>query len=312
MNDLIHVCCCTDHNYLPFAGTMILSVCENSNKTDKIVFHVVIGNDISEKDKKDLENVITQYDGFSIKFYLFQEKKEVIDKLPVKVPGTPQHITIASYYRLFLSKILPESVTKVLYLDCDLIVRKSLKDLFDTDISSYSVAGCIDMLDYFKNTFSRLNFCYDQRYINAGVLLINLDYWRYNHLIDKFLEVVVENKEDLVFHDQDVINKVCCNTKFFFPCKWNVQDTYMYKTLNVRTDMADEVLEAVKEPSIIHYTNKFKPWVRWCQHPYKNEFFFYWEKTIWRDKPLLPSPDGYLKHIVRLILQKLGVINKYK
>jgi lipopolysaccharide biosynthesis glycosyltransferase len=51
------------------------------------------------------------------------------------------HITLAAYARIFLSDILPASWSKVLYLDCDLIVRRSLLELWSTELDGYAIAA---------------------------------------------------------------------------------------------------------------------------------------------------------------------------
>ena len=93
--------------------------------------------------------------------------------------------SIAVYYRLLAPRLLPDTIEKVLYLDSDLIVRKSLAPLWNTDIADRPLAA---VPDYIGGTAGRdLGLPDGTKYFNSGVLLMNLQYWRrtvsYTHLI---------------------------------------------------------------------------------------------------------------------------------
>ena len=44
------------------------------------------------------------------------------------------------------------------------------------------------------------------KYFNAGVMIIDLKKWKANDLKNKSLKIIEENKEKLLFWDQDVLN----------------------------------------------------------------------------------------------------------
>ena len=43
------------------------------------------------------------------------------------------YISLATYYRLLIPELIPNE-DRILYLDCDIIVRKSLSDLYNRDL----------------------------------------------------------------------------------------------------------------------------------------------------------------------------------
>src|SRR3546814_17560015 len=47
---------------------------------------------------------------------------------------TDGHISHASYLRIFIPEILPDSVEKVLYLDCDIAVRNDIAALWNLSL----------------------------------------------------------------------------------------------------------------------------------------------------------------------------------
>ena len=66
-------------------------------------------------------------------------------------------------------------------------------------------------------------------YFNAGVLLVNLRYWRENNLSESFFEIINKYPERLRYHDQDVLNIVLKEIKLTLPLKYNVQHGYFFK-----------------------------------------------------------------------------------
>lgn len=103
--------------------------------------------------------------------------------------------TYMSLMRCALTKILPRN-KKVLWLDCDTIVNGDISELFETDLTGMYYAGVREP-----------EKCNNGRtYINAGVLLINLEQIRK----DRFEDVLIKtlNTERLPLPDQDAINNL--------------------------------------------------------------------------------------------------------
>ncbi len=85
----------------------------------------------------------------------------------------------------------------ILWLDCDTIVNDEITDLFDMNMYGYLYAGAIEPQNC-KSVF---------RYINCGVLLMNLDLLR---AMQKEIELLsFLNTYQFNFPDQDVINLLC-------------------------------------------------------------------------------------------------------
>ena len=143
--------------------------------------------------------------------YLFIEDDEFPFELPENVkpvnvseqdyflPGGPNFASNWSYMtmlRCVLGMMLPNE-TKVLWLDCDTIVDEDISDLFSLDINGYYYAAAMEPAKS-KDVF---------RYVNAGVLLCNLQLLREmckEHEMMAFLNVCKFN-----WVDQDCINLLC-------------------------------------------------------------------------------------------------------
>ena len=300
---------CTDNNYVMPAGVLICSICEN-NADERINFHVVSDDKLTNDSKHSLSEVVNQYNQ-NISFYCIDNHLNSL--LPVGRENQLKHITIATYYRLFLINILPSEIDKVLYLDCDIIVRHSLKDLWNTDISDYAIGCVADQREASIDFYNRLRYSQNLGYFNAGVLLINLAYWREYGVQDEFIEFLRNYPERVVNHDQDVLNYVLRNKKKKLPLKYNVQTGFLTKELKISWEYEDELRDAISKPCVIHYLNREKPWMKGCDHPFKLEFFKYRQLTKWRDCPLQKCKVKLSAKVrIRNFLSILGVVSRIK
>ena len=114
-------------------------------------------------------------------------------------PGSPNYGSKWSYMtmlRCVFGAMFPNE-SRILWLDCDTIVNDNISDLFDMNMDGYMYAGAIEPQNC-KSVF---------RYINAGVLLLNLDMIRQFGREQEM--VMFLNSYQFAFPDQDVINLLC-------------------------------------------------------------------------------------------------------
>lgn len=300
---MIEIALCTDNNYAMPAGVMMYSVCKHTND---VSFNIIIPEDFSEENKARL-SFITDSFGTVIKFIHIPEG--IVNGFPVRQNGQPAHISIAAYYRLFLSKLLSESIDKVIYLDCDLICLSSLKELWDIELGDAPLACINDIPRPWQNPQQRLGYDESFPYFNSGVLLINLNYWRKNNVDKDFYDVLSKYPEKIQFHDQDILNFVFHETALFLPPKFNATDVFFHKEfLNEKFPYPeDEVNEARRHPVLVHFTYKNKPWIRGGSHTYRNQFLSFKKETPWRHKRLKVKKASNFREKVANILVFFGL-----
>ena len=270
---------CTDKWFVMPTGVMMYSVCVNNPDLD-IVFHIIHDESITEKDKHDLEQTVTAFHGKQIVFYMVNV--EMFAAFPNL--QNRHDITQASYYRLMLSEILPESIEKVLYLDGDIIVRGSILPLWETDIADYAVAAVRDPNERNIEFYTRLRYPSDKGYFNAGVLLVNLHYWRDHNLAAEFNEFLRTRASDIVYHDQDVLNAKFYGSKVNLPLKYNFTSGLLYSDPRYHYWRSDhEWTEALQDCVVLHFYNE-KPWSIYQRnrHPFSNTWYKYQDQTIWK------------------------------
>ena len=109
---------CTDNNYVMPSGVLFCSICEN-NRQENITFHVIADQSFSDENRRALLSIVMKYDK---KICFYQIDPNIFTSFPVGRKDQPIHITLAAYYRLYLTELLPKDLNKVLYLDGDIIV----------------------------------------------------------------------------------------------------------------------------------------------------------------------------------------------
>ena len=271
-----------DDNYAKYMGVAIASILRHKNPNDRFKFYVVDGG-IAERTKKRIES-LKKISDFNIEYLNIDQS--VFEKYPIK-EGT--HFRPATYYRLALADLLP-NLDKVLYMDVDIIVRKSLKDLYNLDVSDKYLVGIKDIL--FQTNRKRMDL---DKYVNAGVLLLNLDAWRKINATKKFIDFIESNRDKIMWCDQDVINAVLQEKIDYCDSKWNCQ-------LAVEeVGLSQLYKNAIKNSAVIHYISANKPW-----NGVKKLGDLYWFKelihTPWRFDAY-KMPFGLFNDLIKQLFQ---------
>ena len=175
------------------------------------------------------------------------------------------------YYRLFLGDALPESVTRVLFLDADLLVEGDLAELWALPFDGKTVQAAPDAYShlYHVHRLQRLSlpdgggFSAESKYFNAGVLLIDLAQWRKKDVGRRAMELLGRCGERFTFRDQDALNCVLVGDWKPLPITWNFHE--LPTRLGFwRSDESREALKATfRRPRIIHFVGDH-PWEPGC------------------------------------------------
>ena len=291
--DPLSICLTIDNNYVQHAAVTLTSLCVNNAHLHFNV--IIVHSDISPKNRLLLIKEMSKYK-VTIDFI-------AIDEQLLSDAILSYHFTIAIYYRLLLPKILPNNLDAILYLDADLIIRKDISDILNTDcIKEYSHAAVENVLTT-NETKDRLNMPNKSKYFNAGLMIINLKYWREKEIMQKTLLFLKHNKEKIKLGDQDVLNAVLCNQWHRLPYIWNAQESFYLEkyTFSDLEITEKEHQNIVHNPTIVHFTGSDKPWYKENQHPFKAEYYKYLACTHWRNvRPQKRYPSLYEKIIIRL------------
>lgn len=297
----MHIAFCLDNNYVQYCSVVIASIIYN-NQNEKITFHLLSDN-ITNENKQKLQGWLSSYKNKSVIFY--RVDISTFKDFPIK----DAYINISTYFRLAMPSLLPD-IKKILYLDCDVIVNRSLKDLWDVDISGYACAGVRDRINDSIRLYNRLNYPMSDGYVNAGVLLINLERWRQDNIVEKSISIARKESDKLKNHDQDLINKIYHGQIKMLPFKYNLLEYYLYTEnwLYMDRKYYPEIIEACKSTAIIHFCMPQKPWHYECINPYKELYYKYRAMTPWPELKLIHKVQHLSrKQKLKLVLERMGL-----
>lgn len=204
---------------------------------------------------------------------LSSDKISWFDQLKIDFPGTEvtnivvgdildnarvmMHFSVETYYRLLIAELLPD-IDKCIYLDCDVLVLSDLTDMYqfnlgDNILAATRIWGGTNNQKLLKQRKADQTVC-------AGTMVIDLNKVREENITEKFISLVTDEK--LEFADQDILNMVCYDRIAFLPLKYGIFGGHReaFEMLQQSVYTIEEVQEAKKDPAIIHYISKWKPW----------------------------------------------------
>lgn len=237
-----------DKNFVIQTCVALMSLRLNKKETTAYAVSVVMADGNGE-DIDMLEKV--SRDDFKVK---------VIKTSLDKYEGIKQlaHVPLASLLKFDICDLVPQH-EKILYLDGDIIVRKDLCELYDTELAGNYVAGVPHSLGVVTG----------QKKLNGGVLLFNASKIREEALRDTFISTR-HSLGDRKSMDQETFHIVFGNKKVYLPPKYNVmldkiEYEKKYYTMKEYNDFFHTSYRSRKEivdtAAIIHFTGSIKPWI---------------------------------------------------
>ena len=278
--DTVHVACCFDQKMeLPFL--VLASSLKRHLKGDrKVVLHVFHSDPIAH----DLAYFV------GLNSATFELRLRQIENRFHGPATWPSHLTAASLLRLRLPSVLKD-IDRVVYLDCDLVVLNDIATLYDTDLSDFPLAACLDFWltgsppfappgwgadEWHKFLREVVRLSDSKAYFNAGVMVMDLKRFRSTSLIHAADEFLEQTNYETPFADQEALNHVVDGAFVRLDTRWNVLAALGHS-----------------DPWIIHYAGPYKPWS--CE----GRRFTFWNRRFW----LEAAESAALPLLVRAYLE---------
>lgn len=286
--ETVNIVCTIDNNYVQHCSALLASLLDNNTELKFEIFIITDGIDSKQKNK------LTKFlDDRNQKFSLI-----IIDESILKGAPVSQHISLATYFRICIPQLLDSTIEKVLFLDSDMVVRKSIAPLWNIDINQYSHAAAENprvSADYKRN----LGIPESSSYFNAGVLLINLRRWRELNVMQTSIEFINQYRDKIHYWDQDALNYVLQDQWLRVESQWNAHGAFFNSlTLEELGVSSEEYQQTRHNPAIVHFTGggSCKPWHYNCSHPLREEYYKYLSQTPWHDAQPIGKP-GLLRRL---------------
>ena len=279
MDNKINIVFASDNNYAQHTAVAMASVLVNTKVPQKIQFYL-IDDEIQQKNKEKITKTVQNLGG-NIEFIKIKNSK-------LEDCYVSGELSRASYFRLDIANILDESIEKIIYLDCDLLVYDDIEKMWQLDMGGKPVAATCDLgimasarVRKQKNKFIGLSF--DAPYFNAGVLIMDLKKWRDGNYAEAIIALATQNKYPN--HDQDALNKFFMNNWQEIPLRWDVIPPVFNLFLKIVTkpDLRKKAIEAKLNPAIFHYAGGYKPWEYEIHDGFNDKYYEYLKLTEYKD-----------------------------
>ena len=254
---VINIAYATDKNFFNLCLVSIVSILKNSVYED--FNFIILHTELTEKEFLQLEE-LKKIKKFDYQFIYIDEN--IFKDFPLV------WTTKETWYRCSLADKLP-TLNKILYLDTDTIVRKSLLPLWQINMSDKLVAAVEDVsLSIEKAETVQLK---DNFYFNAGVLLLNTAEWRKRKIFEKIKNYVKKN--EVYQADQGTLNILTDGSKIKLSPEYNFMEVWWRNNI-CQYDKENSIIYKRCDPTIIHFTGP-KPTEKKCQNSFKEEFIKY-------------------------------------
>lgn len=245
---------CINHAYTDILLVSLFSLIQESGFDETDVY--IISRDLNEEDRRKIR-ILEKTDKVRITFINF-------DAAMLKDAPVTQRYPAEIYFRLFACNLLPQGISKILYIDVDTICINKLIDLYNTDINNVYFAACT----HTRKLLTKINAIRldvknktESVYINTGVMLMNLDLLRKHFDKKRIFDFLKENGRRLILPDQDIVmalygDRILVLDKLIY----NLSPRIYNLTGHVHCTGRMSVDFVKKNTAIIHFCGRKKPW----------------------------------------------------
>ncbi len=259
----------TDHNFVHVLASSLFSLLQ-ANKDARV--YIIIDYNVNDADKELLSGIGKHFGNDDI-YFVDTPDFNCIAGIDLDV----KRYSLSMFSRLAVGSLLPASLERVIYIDCDTMIMDSLSDLWTYDLGGATIGAVCDCRSRLYNF--NLGIKKEHAYINSGVLLIDLNQYRAQQWEQRLIQGIAKFNGYLEFPDNDLICKMMQDHIALLPIRYNVNSAIRMcsyeeiKLLRHPTHLCseEEYVHAVQNPAILHFTTFFmmngRPWITGCDHP---------------------------------------------
>ena len=258
----LHVAFIADDNYVVPTCVSITSLINNLDEDCTLQIYI-IATDIAPINSK----IFKQFESSNVKVEIILKSVEKYKNFHDVFDHSRLSATIAALFKFELPHILFH-LDKILYLDGDILVKKNVLDLWNSDIGETFGAVVEDSGKIYSGhpMVKARNI-----YFNSGVMLLNLKKMR-DEMTTETLIQTKKNLEDQSLMDQHVFNIVFDGNVTLLPLKYNclyinisrallVDKKLTIKKINEHYNTNYKNLKHIlNDANILHFASPEKPW----------------------------------------------------
>lgn len=255
MNNL-NIVLATDNQYIIPCMVTISSILSSAKTGTTFNFIIICPKELSHISRQKIASIEEKFEQASVSFL-------EIDDTRLNSAVMTAHVSAASYYRLFISSLIPYD--RCLYIDCDMIVTEDLTEVYNTELDGYYAAGVKDMgvqchFSEYEEYAGYLDIPDMYSYVNAGFMVFNLGKIRDDGIGCKMINLIDKGYQ---YMDQDIINRLFYGKIKLIPLKYDFFTEYVgsMPKQNLSGYTLEELKDIGQRIAVYHFAGVFKPWV---------------------------------------------------
>lgn len=253
----VPVAMCTNAKYAPYAAVFLQSLLDNISN-DRNYYFILFETGLKTSDKQLLYNQVKRFANCEIDIV---NVEAILEKLPFKqVEYT--YISREGFIRVFFPYWFAR-YAKVIYLDCDMLAKADISELFDVELGNHMLAA-VNCGTFINERLSQgmfscrsgmfLLFDKWESYFTSSTLVFNTKEYTKRISYDDFMRSAIFFRyRYLQGQDQDLLNMLVRDNYLDLGYEWN----YSWKREQLVGEGYNEQREHIK---ILHYDGRKKPW----------------------------------------------------
>ncbi|HSM69315.1 MAG TPA: glycosyltransferase family 8 protein [Xanthomonadales bacterium] len=265
MNPRIAILMAADERYVGPLGVTVTSIVENL-RPDVALDLWILGWKLRPEIRQHVEAAW----GERVRVHWAEPEPRGLAALQSAQEACADPASPASNLRLLMGSCLPETLTRVIYLDADTLVRGDLLALWEQDLEGNIVLAVQD--SYIQCLPAYPPFAPDalrthRPYFNSGVMVVDLAAWRAAHMEQRCLEAFARFPAGTRWMDQQVLNLCLADRWKAASPMWNRQFFLdLFPDWRCSPYAEADFERARHAPAVIHFCSSTKPWAPFCDH----------------------------------------------
>jgi lipopolysaccharide biosynthesis glycosyltransferase len=225
----------------------------------------------------------------------------------LRLPSAP-HFTRATFFSVFAPRLFQDRYDRLLYIDVDAYPESDhFFDLFDIDMDGNTFAAVRDLnIPFIPNNNNAAELVstlgvnaqtwLGAKYLNSGVLLIDLAGFRDSRFEKKALRLIRDGRVPLRYADQTIFNAVLAG-------EW----LELSPAFNMVGAVWTTFVREFSPPVVVHFAGSVKPWHRafpW-DHPMPRELAAFLKDTPWSGYLAAINPPPTLADLQRAAAESM-------
>lgn len=297
----VHVAVGLDDGYVMPLAAMVRSALDALRSGWRIELHVLDAG-ISEANRRRLDR---SWAGSPIYVHYRRPDMSLFAGFPAM--QSAGRSSLAPYGRLLVAEYAPPELERIVYLDCDMIVRRDLVELWEAPFEGRAclavqdpgapvfdraslprlggsgvfpfVAGCV------VPNFRELGLDGALPYFNGGMFVADLDVWRRERFAERFLKTLQVHAAHVAFFDQYPLNVVLAGRWGKLDPRWNRSSGLLHASPERFSDplyAREEWDRILADPWIHHFIHARKPWEEGPVAADAGVFYAALDRTDWK------------------------------